>query len=525
MPDLLRVTVRFLQPFSHGRGEGGEPEWPPSPLRLFQALVAASAARWNERMLVEYAAPALGWLEGLARPDIVAPAGVASGNPYLAYVPDNTAELCVPAWKAGNVRKEPKRVEKPVRPTNLAGDALHYLFPLVTPGEVAGLETHLAVLRAAASSVTHLGWGVDQVLGEAAAASAGEAAGLAGERWRPVAAGGVPLRVPAPGTFDDLSRKHAQFLGRLEGGGFRPVAPLACFAVVGYHSATAAGPTSSPLPYAAFEVRRTVADVAARPSGSRFRPFAALRFQTVAGMVRHAAAGAARKMGVDESRVRSLVEGHGAGEGEMATTDERLMFLPLPTISAHGGRVEAIRRVLVVAPAGFDAGALARRLDGEQLHQLREDGSGRSDPVAALALLPPGDPNVAHYVGESAVWSTVTPVALPGRDDPAGLRRRLRAGVAAGEQRRLLGRLDARVLGLVRKSLIQCGCAPELVAGAGIEYRAGGFLPGVELAGRYRLPPLHYPQYHVRVSFERPVHGPLAIGAGRYRGLGLFAPG
>jgi len=29
--------------------------------------------------------------------------------------------------------------------------------------------------------------------------------------------------------------------------------------------------------------------------------------------------------------------------------------------------------------------------------------------------------------------------------------------------------------------------------------------------------------YHVRVHFAHPVKGPLAIGAGRYRGMGLFA--
>ena len=62
MPSQLCITVRFLQPFSHGRGDGGEPEWPPSPLRMFQALVAASAAYWNQRMALEYAVPALEWI-------------------------------------------------------------------------------------------------------------------------------------------------------------------------------------------------------------------------------------------------------------------------------------------------------------------------------------------------------------------------------------------------------------------------------------------------------------------------------
>ena len=42
-----------------------------------------------------------------------------------------------------------------------------------------------------------------------------DAAKLPGHRWRVVAGGGVPLRVPKAGTLDDLIRKHAAFLGRL----------------------------------------------------------------------------------------------------------------------------------------------------------------------------------------------------------------------------------------------------------------------------------------------------------------------
>ena len=48
---------------------------------------------------------------------------------------------------------------------------------------------------------------------------------------------------------------------------------------------------------------------------------------------------------------------------------------------------------------------------------------------------------------------------------------------------------------------------------------------GLDLASRY-IPPKnldHRPRYHVRVRFPHPIPGPLAIGAGRYRGLGLFA--
>jgi CRISPR-associated protein Csb2 len=40
MPSYLCLSAIFLDAEFHGRRDGGEPEWPPSPLRLFQALVA-----------------------------------------------------------------------------------------------------------------------------------------------------------------------------------------------------------------------------------------------------------------------------------------------------------------------------------------------------------------------------------------------------------------------------------------------------------------------------------------------------
>ena len=161
MSNHFRITVRFLQPLAHGRKDGGEPEWPPSPLRLFQSLVAAAAARWNNRMCLVYAVPSLIWLESQSRPDIVAAGGSASANPYRLYVPDNIGDEQGKAWAVGRPlsKKVKLRTEKDVRPTHLSGEAVHYLYPL--PDDRAEFEKHLEVLKAAARSVTHLGWGID----------------------------------------------------------------------------------------------------------------------------------------------------------------------------------------------------------------------------------------------------------------------------------------------------------------------------------------------------------------------------
>ncbi|MER3462825.1 MAG: type I-U CRISPR-associated protein Cas5/Cas6, partial [Armatimonadota bacterium] len=38
----LCISVTPLDDLFHGKGDDDEPEWPPSPMRLFQALVAGS---------------------------------------------------------------------------------------------------------------------------------------------------------------------------------------------------------------------------------------------------------------------------------------------------------------------------------------------------------------------------------------------------------------------------------------------------------------------------------------------------
>ena len=66
---------------------------------------------------------------------------------------------------------------------------------------------------------------------------------------------------------------------------------------------------------------------------------------------------------------------------------------------------------------------------------------------------------------------------------------------------------------------------PEVIDGiTELSWRGIGFRAGLEPATRYELPDrVNGPRYHVRVRFAHPVRGPLAVGAGRYRGLGVFA--
>jgi CRISPR-associated protein Csb2 len=112
------------------------------------------------------------------------------------------------------------------------------------------------------------------------------------------------------------------------------------------------------------------------------------------------------------------------------------------------------------------------------------------------------------YTATARVWSSVTPVLLPGYDDRKQHR---------GDQQKRL----ARAAQLTAKALAQA----DIEAAAEIELSPVPFWPGSlhvrEYVPREKL--RHYPRYHVRLAFDRPVTGPLAIGAGRHCGFGVLA--
>jgi CRISPR-associated protein Csb2 len=515
MTHYLRLSFRLFDAVFHGRGDGAELEWPPSPLRAFQALVAAAGQRWRKAQLFDaYAREPLAWLAGLGSPDLIVPVGIPSSAAFRLYVPNNHADIVAAAWSGGDSLASiaEHRVEKDVRSTRLTGgDTIHYLWPVTSDR-----TEHGRVLAEIAREVSHLGWGIDQAAASLSIVTTTDVRGLVGERWIPTEHGGTLLRVPQPagpttaGTLADLRRKHADFLNRLGPKGFKPVPPLNSFAVVGYRRAT--DPASRP--HAAFTILK--------PDASGNRSFdTPRRARDVAAWLRHVTGQVCE--GWPFEPPVSFVHGHDQTGDRLKgeTADRRFMFLPLPTINSKLQRVESVRRVLVVAPPGCQEQInwVRRRLAGQDLSDL--DG----EVVGLLNLLPTSDWVLRQYVEPARVWSTVTPVILPGHDDPDGLRKKLADRPSAAEQRNLLERLDRRVAGLLHRAFLQAGLPPELVnAIEALDWRRTGFRAGVDLADRYQRPDkLNGRQYHVRVSFPQPVAGPLAVGAGRYRGMGVFA--
>ncbi len=478
MPSELRVTIHFLQPYSHGRGEDGMPEWPPSPLRLFQALVASSVGRAVDAERRARSVEALRWLERQAAPEIVAPPAVLVGAPYRLFVPDNIGDKVARGWSAGrDANLADYRTEKDVRPMRLEGEAVHYVFQ-----GVEGLDAHLGTLRTAARSITHVGWGIDMVAGDASDVTAV----IEGERWIPGRHGGSVLRRPVAGTFDALEHKHAQFLRRFDGGTFRPVSPLSAFATESYARAT----DVAPRPIAAFRLLEPI-------TSDRLSLDPPRRSRDVAAWTRHAVAEVCE--GWPFGSTRTLVHGH--VQEPNAESDglprARFSLLPLPTINPRG-RVEGIARVMVVAPPGYD-----EQLRWVRAHLAGHDLTWEGEVVAFLDPLPHGDWVLRQYTAMSDRWSTVTPVVLPGHDDGS----------------------PQKAEHLLRKAFLQAGFEPEVVDSVQeLEWRNVGFRAGLDLASRYLRPDkVRGPMFHVRVRFARPLVGPMAIGSGRHRGMGVFA--
>jgi CRISPR-associated protein Csb2 len=511
--NYLCITVRWLDDRYHGKNADGGPEWPPSPLRLFQALLASAYRRSPD---TDAFLRSFRWLQNQSMPEpiIIAPC-VQPGRPFTRFVPNNDSDM--------EFDRQNRLTAKAVRPTLLLDRSpIHYVWEL--PELVSAEMRHCATeLCEIARSITTFGWGVDMATGSGSLASMEHVKSLPGDRWLPNKdMGGVKLRVPSPSTLTALMNRYELFLHRLQNRCLSDLPPLdeSAFRVVGYSRAT------DPIqrPFAAFSILKT--------DFSGFRAFnTSRRSLNVAGMLRCATSHSSK----DKDFIKSFILGHGEapGEGHVTVGANRFAYLPLPTIAFRSDdksrAAGSIRRALLTTFAegyGDEIAWSRRALSGQMLID-----ENTHQPVAVLSVIPANDRIVQMYVQPSSTWATVTPVVLPGYDDPAHYRRRLKHGVEAKEQRNLLDKLYGRTDALLRKAVAQAGFSEELADHANIEWRKVGFWAGTELAERYGVPKhlKRFPRFHVRIQWRnaqnKPVSipGPICLGGGRFYGLGLFA--
>lgn len=507
MKPSLCISIRFIQPLPlfHGRRDADQPEWPPSPMRMFQALLNAASLRTRGKSLRPEVQSALQVIEVL-RPSILAPRATLSSTGHRAYVPHNQTDLVTAAWDRGNIDATiaSHRIEKDFRPYHIEtiGDeppSVHYLYPLeATNADPAEL---LSAVRPSVRSIHCLGWGIDQVIADAMLANSPSSL-FVGECWIPAPHGGRRLRVHRKGSLDALVSRHDRFLNRLIGGDWTPVPPLVAFDQVRYRRDT--DPIARPC--AVFELLDPNEDPARYPHAKLIH---------IAGMVRHLAINAMTDAGADANFVNRVIRGK--RDPSSADGHKQISYVPLPSIG-HEHADGMIRNIMLVAPIGMDRelADLARRIDEHPLQpevdfdQCESDSRPTGGYRAELRLFNPPNGKFIdkRYLGTSRSWHTVTPVILPGYDDHK----------------------PEKTIKLIQRALAQSGieqpCKFEWSALPNFKncLSAHKYDRNKRHIGYHR--PDHLKDYtavHLRIEFDRPYPGPLTLGAGRHYGLGLFA--
>jgi CRISPR-associated protein Csb2 len=470
------ISVTFLAGFYHGE------EWPPSPARLYQAMVAA-VMTCGYRIFEPAVEPALLWIERQPAPRIRC-CGAEQTSSYRIAVPNNDMDVVAWEWKQGRHKDVAVlKTMKQITPWRLpeSGPHVQYIWP---QSEAAGAPPVPALTQA--SHLLHtLGWGVDM----ACADIGGER--IAGELYEPANSGQKRLSTPIPGTLEDLKAAYARFqvraIRKAVDSSTRP-------AMLGSQPYRRSGEEYRPVTF--FRLMRPDREDVDRGFSTPWE-----NCHAVAAWLRHGAAEELRRE-LPEEVIAGYVQGH--IESPEADKSRRISYVPVPTISGpHPDG--AIRRAMIVEPAdetGEISQLIERKLTGAVLTKNGGD--------KACCLAPPetNDPVFRQYVPKQGrnVWRSVTPVILHGFNTGK------HGEISVAKTERLLLR-----------AFEMAGFREEQIAG--FAFQTGPLWPGTKHSAAIRVP-RHlngYPRIHVEVRFRAPVLGPVLAGIGRHYGIGLFA--
>lgn len=506
MSRALLLTLRFHDGRYHGL-----PDWPPSPARLFQALIAGAA---SGTALEPADAEALEWLEKRDAPIIAAPK-VMQGQGYLHYLPNNDLDA---------VGGDPKRMgkirtaKKTIRPMLFdAGAPLLYVWFFDSSDEM--LAGHICAI---AERLYQLGRGVDMAWAQAEILDIEKAERRLDEHGgtlhRPTESNrGVLQACPGPGSLKSLIERYKAMGERL-----RPEStgkktqyafnkpPKPRFRQIAY---------DSPRALLLYDLRHLA-------KTSEFQPWPLTGIARLTETVRDAAAGRLAAALPDKAACIERIFGR---KRDLSAADkaQRIRIAPLPSIG-HPNAESSIRRVLVEIPPNCPLPADDLKWAFSSLHLGSDPETGEIRDDSLPMLIEADDWRMPKHYGVGwngkqtfHLWRTMTPAALPEfaarrRTNPAR-----RNETAKGGRERL--EEQTRAAEAVRQALRHAGIETAVAAvrvqrepfrarGA----RAEAFARDTRFS-RHRL-------WHVEVAFTAPRDGPVLIGDGRYLGLGLMAP-
>lgn len=486
----LLVQVRFSDGRYHGAGN-----WPPSPARLFQALVSSAGP---QKALPDNTRAALEWLEGLLPPTLHAPPA-HRGQKVQLYVPHNDLDT-----QGGDPRNvESIRVGKVVEP-HLFDPRIPISYLWTFAGD-AEAETHAEQICKLALGLYQLGRGLDAAWATAQILSLDEAMEMLrvaeGFSLRP-SLPHVPgalheqatmLETPVPGTLDSLLARYAASAERF-GLDKSQKKPTATFS-------QPSRPLVVAVPYGAERVR-VLYELRLPDTDKGYVPWRLALAANLVQRVRDAAmAKLARVFPDRKADIEHALLGRPV-EGRAIPAEQRVQIIPIPSIG-HEHVDRGIRRVLVDVPAtcSFTPEDIFWAFSGLELTTTD------TGEVFALLVAAENIDMLQHHglLGEPRRrWRTVTPVVL-------------------GERYGLEGAVPEKLAQGITDALRHANIGARVV-----DVRAQR-MPfekhGVEAATFAKETRFsEHTLWHVEIALDRSVRGPLLLGDGRYLGLGLLAP-
>jgi len=469
----LEVEVSFTSGHFHGD------EWPPSPARLFQAMVAATHRGAYGLFNGQVRDDALRWLESLGPPLIIACPVTRSRERPIGYVPNNDNFLAH------------VRTDKDLAAYALAGSrrvVYRWSFPV---GPDARRQAD--VVSAMVALITYLGRTIDHVYARGTLRRDGQPPRRGGELlYKPKLGAGGRWLVPAPGFLDLCKRRYPRSVSE----------EPPDFTNSRQAEYASEGAIQNEAPVALFAMRR---------DDRRLLAFDPRDVRQPVGMLRHAL-----KCWVDENpsmqahygadRVARLLFGHHSASAAEPSEGGHFAVVPLPSMNAAFTADGWLRRLMLIGYGCREGGDrdlfedLARGLHGAALRDsgqviatLQRLGAHLMQQVVAPWVSPPERP--------AKRWRSVTPIVL------TGFTRRGRSP----EQ-------------CILRALTQQGFSLDDVES--VAAFTGPIVPHAEAARAYRVQGYlsTTPRCHAEILFRHPVQGPLVVGRGRFAGFGLMMP-
>ena len=450
-----------------------EPEWPPHPARLFSALVSA----WGETDKDNDGRIVLEWLEQLPPPSIHFDPNASHRTNVTVYVPVNDPANIVGQWKSTAVDSRPL---KPRQFPNVSPERCEVFFEWpqapIEPSQAKALKSLFRCVPYLGSSMSLVALSLADTIPDGFTC------------WNATSNGREQIRVVYPDRLAELEQQHEQFQSTGQKS-FRPTAGR----IEKYGPAVAIAEKHHSI-FQSFAVLKLRSEY-------RLGLFSTLKItQTMRS---------ALMKSFGKEPAPWFISGHSSDSTEQnrkPSHEARLALVPLPDV-AHPFADGHLMGIGLAVPANLSlaeqnriwvAAHSVRHLTLGQLGVAEIESAGMDAPQFAL--------HGESWSRPSRVWATVTPIVLdrfPRKND--------RFGPEAEET--------------IRKACGNIGLPEPAWVNVLPMSPLAGVPSAAEFPGYQTNParPLHF-HVHAVIGFDKPVGGPVILGAGRYLGYGFMRP-